>query len=343
MEAMVLEEFGSPLRKRDVSEPLLGPRDVLLKVKACGVCRTDIKISGGKMPSSIISLPHIMGHEVAGEVVEIGKEVDTISPGDKGIVYFYKACRACEICLMGKENVCPQVKRFGFELSGGFAQYIKIAAYNLCTFKANIPFSEIAVVPDAIATSYHAIKTLGRVQAGDVVLVVGVGGLGIHAVQIARLCGARVIGADINPKALHLAKEFGAEEIIDCREKEPLQTLKSLTRGRGVDVVLEFVGSGGSLGWSLPSLRPGGCLVLVGYSSGDPSPVDTGPFHFYEWNVKGCRASTRQELEEVVKLVEAKRIKPVVSRTYPMDQANEALEELKRGDIVGRIVLVHDE
>jgi 2-desacetyl-2-hydroxyethyl bacteriochlorophyllide A dehydrogenase len=343
MEAMVLEEFGAPLRKREVSEPMLGPRDVLLKVKACGVCRTDIKISAGKMPPSIISLPHIMGHEVAGEVVEIGEEVDAISRGDKGVVYFYEACRACEMCLMGKENVCPQVKRFGFELPGGFAKYIKVPAYNLCTFKTDIPFSEIAVASDAIATSYHAIKTLAHVQVGQLVLIVGIGGLGIHAVQLALLFGARVIAADINPKALHLAKEFGAEEIIDCRGKEPLQTLKNLTHGRGVDIVLEFVGSGRSLEWSLPSLRPGGCLVLVGYSPGDPWPVDTVPFHFYEWNAKGCRASTRQELEEVVKLVETKRIKAVVSRTYPMHQANEALEELKKGDIVGRIVLVHDE
>jgi D-arabinose 1-dehydrogenase-like Zn-dependent alcohol dehydrogenase len=342
MEAMVLEKFGAPLRMRQVSDPVLGNQEVLLKVKACGVCRTDIKISSGKMLPSIISLPHVMGHEVAGEVVEIGKEVEGIFPGDKGVVYFYKPCRSCEICLRGNENVCPRVKRFGFELPGGFAEYIKVPAYNLCTFKADIPFFEIAVLPDAIATSYHAIKTLARVQVGDIVLIVGVGGLGIHAVQIAHLCGAHVIAADVNPKALSLAQEFGAEDIIHCGKIEPLQAIKNLTHGRGVDVVLEFVGSSQSLEWSLPSLRPEGCLVLVGYSPEDLWRVDTVPFHFYEWNAKGCRASTRQEMAEVLKLVEEGKIKPVVSKTYPLHQANEALEELKKGDAVGRVVLVQD-
>jgi D-arabinose 1-dehydrogenase-like Zn-dependent alcohol dehydrogenase len=200
----------------------------------------------------------------------------------------------------------------------------------------------MAVIADAINTSYHAIKTLARVKVGDIVLVVGVGGLGIHAVQIAHLCGAHVIAADVNPYALNLAQEFGAESIINCKDNEPLKALQSLTSGQGVDIVLEFVGSAQSLEWSLPSLCPGGCLVLVGYSPGDSWLVDTVPFHFYEWNAIGCRASTRRELSEVIKLIEAKKIKPVVSKKYPMYEANEALEDLRKGDIVGRIVLVQD-
>lgn len=342
MEAMVLEEFGTPLKMRQIPEPVLGPEEILVKVKACGVCRTDIKISKGEMSHVIISLPHIMGHEVAGEVADVGKAVDGISTGDKGVVYFYKACRNCEICSRGKENICPNVKRFGFELPGGFAEYMKVPAYNFCSFQDNTPFSEMAVVADAINTSYHAIKTLARVNVGDIVLVVGVGGLGIHAVQIAHLCGARVIAADVNPNALNLAQEFGAEGIIDCKDNEPLKALQSLTNGQGVDVVLEFVGSSQSLGWSLPSLCPGGQLVVVGYSPGDSWSVDTVPFHFYEWNAIGCRASTRRELSEVIKLVEAKKIKPIVSKTYSLDQANEALKEMSKGDIIGRIVLVQD-
>ena len=115
-----------------------------------------------------------------------------------------------------------------------------------------------------------------------------------------------------------------------------------LTNGQGVNVVLEFVGSARSLEWSLPSLGPGGCLVLVGYSPGDPWLVDTVPFHFHEWHAIGCRASTKKELSEVIGLVEAKKIKPVVNKTYPLFQANEALEELRKGDVVGRIVLVQD-
>ena len=342
MEAMVLEEFGTPLKMRQIPEPVLGPQEILVKVKACGVCRTDIKISKGKMSHVIISLPHIMGHEVVGEVVEVGKGVDDISSGDKGVVYFYKACRNCEICLRGQENICPSVKRFGFELPGGFAEYMKVPAYNFCSFHGDTPFPQMAVVADAINTGYHAIKTLAHVNVGDIVLVVGVGGLGIHAVQIAHLCGAHVIAADVNPKALNLAQEFGVEHVINCEENDPLKALQNITNDRGVDVVLEFVGSSQSLGWSLPGLCPGGRLVVVGYSPGDSWSVDTVPFHFYEWNAIGCRASTRRELSEVVKLVEARKIKPVVSKTYSLDQANEALKELSKGDIIGRIVLVQD-
>ncbi len=342
MEAMVLEEFGTPLKMQQIPDPVLGPQEILVKVKACGVCRTDIKISKGEMSHVIISLPHIMGHEVAGDVVDVGKAVDGISTGDKGVVYFYKACRNCEICLRGKENICPNVKRFGFELPGGFAEYMKVPAYNFCSFQGDTPFPQMAVVADAITTSYHAIKTLAHVNVGDIILVVGVGGLGIHAVQIAHLCGARVIAADVNPNALNLARQFGAEHVINCKDNDPLKALQNVTNDRGVDVVLEFVGSSQSLGWSLPSLCPGGRLVVVGYSPGDFWPVDTVPFHFYEWNAIGCRASTRRELSEVIKLVEAKKIKPVVSKTYSLNQANEALKELSKGDIIGRIVLVQD-
>ena len=222
MKAFVLRDFKQEMVIEDVPDPVPGPLDVILRVRACGVCGTDLKIVSGKIPPPIVTLPHTPGHEIAGEVVAVGSTVRDLSPGQKGIVYFYLGCKDCEMCRTGRENVCFSVKRLGFELPGGFAEFVRLPAYNFCTFKEDLSSSEMAILPDAVATSYHALKTLADVRAGQDVLIMGVGGLGIHAVQIAKLMGAKVTAADRREGPLKLARGYGADATADV-SKEFLQ------------------------------------------------------------------------------------------------------------------------
>ncbi len=339
MKAMVLEEFNSPLAMREVEVSPLEAGEVLLEVKACGLCQTDLKIVAGKIPPPIIELPHIMGHEVAGIVARVGREVEYLREGDRAVAAVFITCGRCEACQRGEENLCDRLKRLGFEAPGGYAQYLKVPARNLVPMDPAIPLEQAAVLPDAVATVYHAICHLGRVKAGDSVLIVGVGGLGVHALQIARLSGARVIAADIKQERLAFALELGADEVVDAGGGNPLEAVKELTGGRGVDRVVEIVGHPETLRWSLPCLRPGGLLILVGYAPGVPFPLDSMAMHYHEWKIMGSRCCTRIELRGVVELVKEGKLRPIVARTYPFEEANEALEQVRKGDIIGRAVL----
>lgn len=338
MKAMVLKGYNQPMEWVEVETPRVGPDEILLKVKACGICQTDLKIYRGEIPPPIVTLPHTPGHEVAGVAVDVGKDVRTVQKGDAGMLYIYVACRECEPCLTGNENLCPDLKRVGFELPGGYAEYVRVPAYAFCPFDERLPFEEMSILTDAVATSYHAIVALAKVRLGQTVLIVGAGGLGIHGVQIAKLAGARVIVADRKQEALDLARQFGADLLVDS-DRGPAEAIREATKGRGVDAVIECVGSKETISWALPSLRKGGKLVIVGYAPGQPFPLDTMAMHYNEWDIQGSRLCTKAELLQVIRLVEQGAIKPVISRRFPLEKANEALHALAQGGSVGRMVL----
>lgn len=339
MKGMVLECFNSPLIFKEVPVPKLKAGEALIKVLNCGVCGTDIKIFRGLMPPSIITLPHIMGHEVVGEVVSVAPDVKDVKIGERVVVYFYLSCGKCRLCQSGRENICMNVKRCGFEMNGGYAQFQKIPAKNVCPIQ-DIPSEQAAILPDAIATSYHAIKTQGQVRIGDRVLIVGCGGLGIHAVQIARLCGAEVAVVNIIQRQLDRAGEFGKDiHLINSQKTDPVEYIRDWTKGEGVEVVIETVGLPETLSWSFPSLKRGGRLVIVGYKPGHPFSLDIMSMHLNEWEIVGTRLSTKQELTEVIRLVQEHEITPIADRVFPLEKANEALKAVEEGNVVGRIVL----
>jgi propanol-preferring alcohol dehydrogenase len=339
MKAMVLREYHRAMEISEIETPHIHDDEILLKVKACGICQTDLKIFKGEIPPPIVTLPHVPGHEVAGEIVSVGDKVSGIRKGDTGVLYIYIACHKCEWCLSGQENLCPDLKRIGFELPGGYAQYVRAPAYVFCPIDPKIPFEEMAILTDAVATSYRAVNILAQVKPGQDILIVGAGGLGIHGVQIAKLCGARVFVADKRGRALQLAEELGADFLINVNEKSPPDLIREKTKGRGMDAVIEYVGSPETLKWSLSSLKKGGKLIIVGYSPGQPFPLDTMAMHYNEWEVKGARLCTKAELLKVIRLVEQKKIKPVVSKTFPFEEANEALKTLQQEETIGRLVL----
>jgi 2-desacetyl-2-hydroxyethyl bacteriochlorophyllide A dehydrogenase len=337
MKAHILKEYNHPLELMERDIPKVNPGEILLKVRACGICQTDIKIIKGSIPPPIVTLPHVLGHEVVGEVLAIGDHVCGVKEGDVGVVYSYVTCHNCNRCLTGRENLCVDLKRIGFELDGGFSEYLRIPAYNFCPFSKDLPIHDMAILADAIGSPYHAITALAKASPDQDILIVGAGGLGIHAVQIAKLCGANVIVVDLNPNALDLAKTFGADAVF-IPDEAP-QRIQKLTDGQGVDAVIEIVGHPDTLGWSLPALRSGGKLIIVGYAPGIPFSLDTMMMHYNEYEIIGSRFVTKAELLQLIHLVENGKIKPVVTTTFPFERANDALDVLKEGKILGRIVL----
>ncbi|MCX7788984.1 MAG: alcohol dehydrogenase catalytic domain-containing protein [Spirochaetes bacterium] len=339
MKAMVLRGYDRPLQVEEVDKPTLGPDEVLVKVAYCGICGTDLKILEGKL-ADIVKLPHIPGHEIAGTIVEIGSKVKDLKVGDLGIVYPYVSCRDCELCRTGQENICFDVKRFGFELKGGFAEYVGVPAYNFCKVEGSMEsLKNFAVLTDAAATPYHALKRIARVTLGQKVLIIGAGGLGLHGVQIAKLLGAQVAVVDIREENRSLAKKFGAELVMSSIDGRAKKEILLWTGGKGVDVVLEGVGSPSTFQGALSCLKRGGSLVIMGYDPSTPLSVNGKDMHYNEWKVFGTRLSTKQELLELISLSSQGSLKPVVTMSVAMEEANRGMEILREGNTPGRIVL----
>lgn len=338
MKAMVLTEFNKPFSQADVPLPSIGNDEVLIKVKGCGVCYTDVKIASGLM--SDISLPRILGHEVAGEVVRLGRDVKNFREGDRVCLYFYLFCGQCENCLDHKENLCLNLRgRIGFRFDGGYAEYIKAPATNAFKVPRTVSFDEAAILSDAVATPLHALREQAKLRAGDTLAIIGVGGLGLQAVQIGKHLGAKVIAVDLEERRLEMAKALGAEETFNGATGELTELILAYTRGRGVDTVLDLVGKDETINSSIKFLKKGGKIVLVGYSFDKPFSIFPAVIMRNEFVIIGSRACRPKELEDVIALVAEQKIKPVVSERIPLEEVNSVHDRLKRNEILGRVVL----
>jgi propanol-preferring alcohol dehydrogenase len=340
MKCMVLEEFKTPLVLRERPIPIPGADEAILRVGACGVCRTDLKIWAGTHPA-IKRLPHIPGHEVAGEVVEVGKSVQRKIIGKHAVVYTYLSCGECNFCRKGQESLCSDLKGvIGFSRDGGYSEYVKVPVNCLFFIRPDIPFVEAAIITDAIATPYRALTSKVRIQPGETLAVIGAGGLGIHALQIAKAFGARVFAIDISEEALAVAREMGAEEAFHMAKDDPREKILGLSRGRGVDAVADFVGKPETQMLGLSILKVTGRFVAVGYNPVDPFHVNSQLLVSRELEIYGSRYCGRNDLKETIDLVSSTKVKPFVGEIYPLAEANVALDKLERGDLVGRLVLV---
>ncbi len=337
MQAMVLENYGQPLVLKDLPVPEIGSGEVLLRIRACGICGTDLKISTGRIATTRV--PLVMGHEPMGEIVELAPDVREFNTGERVIVSIYQSCGDCKFCLTGRSTLCLNLKgRTGFELDGGFAEFLKVPATNLVKVPENISDKEAAILSCGVATPFHALRTRANVRPGDTVLVMGAGGLGIHAVQIARLSGASVIAVDVEEQRLNLAKEYGADAVIFFNEADFVDQVHRLA-GPGVSVIFETVGQPPTIEAGLKVLEPGGKMVMAGYYPGKPFAAETPDIVLKELEILGTRAMTKQELLDLMPLVASGRIKPVVTNHFSLTEINMALNMLNQGQILGRAVV----
>ncbi|NLW55787.1 MAG: alcohol dehydrogenase catalytic domain-containing protein [Firmicutes bacterium] len=335
--AMVLREFNQPLLLEEVDQPGFGSEEVLLKVKAVGVCGTDLKIQRGEAPTK--ELPLIPGHEVAGVVAATGEKVRHFRVGDEVLVSFYIPCNRCRACLNGRQTICENLKgRIGFELDGGFAEYVAVPETCLLPKPPTLTFREAAVIPDAIATCYHALAKRAKVKAGDYLLMLGAGGgLGLHALQLARWLGARTIGVDVSTEKLRLMQEYGAEVVIDGRDPAWSSSVLDYTGGHGADHVVNFVYHEQSIGEALKALGKGGQLVMIAYA--EEFKFDALRTHLFEIDLLGTRAATKVDIEECIKLVVEQKVKPVIGEVLKLEELNAGLQLIQNGNLKGRLVL----
>ena len=338
MRAAILKEFNTPLVVEETPNPAPGPGWVLVKVRACGICGTDLKIASGVLPA--IPTPIIPGHEVAGEILEVGDDVTNVTPGDRVAIHHYITCGQCSACRQGWDPLCSNmVGIVGFTVNGGCAELVKVPATNVFPVPNQITFEEAAILGDAVATTYHALLKIAKPQAGQTVAILGVGGLGLHALQIAKVMGLHVLVADVEQAHLELAAKLGAEAVINCAKQSMAEAIASETGGRGVDFVLEMSGNAQAAADGLSLLSTRGKLVLVGYIPVQPLEVSPHIMVFKELEISASRASTRQDLVEVIEWVGAGRIRPLVHEVMPLSEINQAHQKIKSGQVIGRLVL----
>jgi len=337
---MVVERYGMPLQMADLPMPSPGPRQVLVRIIACGVCRSDLKVVAGAMPfSASLPLPHVPGHEISGEIVGLGAGAHGRA-GDRVVVYHYWACRTCAHCQAGEENLCTNLQGWaGFSTPGGFQEYLAVPDDCVLPLPPNIPPEHGGPLTCALGTAYHAVVR-GTLRAGETAVVLGAGGVGLQAVQIARASGASVVAVDVHPHRLQAAREAGALDAYPAGEAVGAR-VREATGGRGADLVIDTVGHHGSLVAASDVVRTGGRIVVVGYTTqSDQYPaVPTDRLVLGQLTVLGTRYATRLELRQALSLVARGLVHPVISGVVPLEQANEALAMVRDDRATGRVVV----
>ncbi len=339
MKALVVKEFGGPLILEDLPVPQPAADEALIRVKACAVDQFDLTIRDGKFAMAN-KVPIILGHEIAGVVEAVGTNVKTVAPGDRVTSTLYLTCGQCRYCLTGRETICADFKGYvGIHTPGAYAEYTTVPAINLVKIPETISFPDGSVLANAIGTPYHALTKRARLQAGERIIVTGAGGgVGTHAIQLARMMGAFVMAVDIGEKKLSLARELGAEAVFDASQGDFSSVAREWSNGEGVDVVLELVGTA-TFESSIKSLARGGRMVIVGSHTGSTLAASPQAMIANEWEILGSRNVSKRELVEVVNLVAAGRIRPVVTGTYPLEEAEAIHQRLRKQEIIGRVVL----
>lgn len=268
MKAVQLTQIGQPLESRELDTPEITDGDVLVAIKAAGICHSDAHYRSGT--ATVSELPLTLGHEIAGVVEKTGAHVDNVREGDRVCLHYLVICGKCRHCKAGREQFCLTGEMLGKDRNGGYAEYISVPAENTYVLPDDIPFELGAIMMCSSATSYHALVK-ARVSEGESVAIFGVGGLGMAAIQLARSFGAsKVYAIDINDSKLTLAEQFGAIP-INASKKDPVIELSRLTKGEGVDVALELIGLPKTTGQAIESLALCGRAALVGL---DDNPVE---------------------------------------------------------------------
>jgi D-arabinose 1-dehydrogenase-like Zn-dependent alcohol dehydrogenase len=338
MKALVVEEINGPLVNKELPVPEPGPGEVLLRVKACAVDQFDLKIRYGKVPHA--KPPIILGHEVAGEIAALGPGVEDWQVGQRVTSTLYLTCGRCRQCRNGRETICENfIGYLGIQTPGGYAEYTVVPEANLVELPESIAFREGSILANAIGTPFHAFTKRMRLQPGERVVITGAGGgVGLHAIQLARMMGASVMAVDIGPSKLAAARENGADMAVDPTVEDFAEAAQAWTEGLGVEGVLELTGAA-TMPTSLRALGKGGRIVIVGFHTGSEFTVQASQMVANEWEIVGSRNVTKQELAEVVALVQAGRLHPVVTGVHALDDAQAIHERLGRQEIVGRVVL----
>lgn len=340
MKAVRLTEIGQPLENQEIPLPEIGVNDVLLKVKAAGICHSDEHYRTGL--SDVGSLPQTLGHEIAGIVEEVGKHVTGLKVDDRVCVHYLLTCGECYYCRSGREQFCTQGQMIGKHSDGGYAEYIKVPARNAVQLPEPIPYEQAAVLMCSSSTSYHALIK-SRLTPGETVAVFGVGGLGMSAVQLAHTFGAKeVYAVDIRDAKLKQAQGYGAIG-VNAANNDPVEKLNELTNGKGVDVALELIGLPITMEQAVQSLGVFGRAVIAGITDKSFPVKPYKELVGKETEIIGSSDHTLNELITLIEFVQRGKLdlSQVVTNCVPLEAGpiNEHLKNLASfGDPVRAVI-----
>ncbi len=330
MKAVRLYE-GPEVRVEDVPEPDVGPGQIRVVVQAAGLCGTDLHAAHGRLP--VPTLPVIMGHEGAGIVEAVGEGVSELREGDRVLLLPSETCGACAACAAGHLGLCPAARIFGMARDGTFAEKIALPASCALPLPEGIPFEHGAILADAVATAFHAVSTRAGVTGGERIAVIGCGGVGHHAILLARLLGARtIVAADASAGALRRAEEAGADVTVDVGAGNPRKAIREAAGGAGPERVIEYAGTKASVELAMASVARGGRVIVGGVGMESPQLGPLISFVGREIGVLGSMGYTRAELAQVVELAATGRLdlSGSITARYPLDRAAQALDDLAR-------------
>jgi S-(hydroxymethyl)glutathione dehydrogenase/alcohol dehydrogenase len=353
MKAAVLREVNKPLAIEDVTLDEPGPRQVLVKTAASGVCHSDLHFIEGLWP---IPLPAVLGHEAAGVVEKTGPSVSYVEAGDHVILSFVPSCGACRFCTSGQPFLCGQGRMRGQTLHIGeqavtpflsmssFAEYMVVPEDSLVKIRKDVGLDKAALVGCGVMTGVGAAINTAKVQPGTSCAVIGTGGVGLNVIQGCALAGAeRIIAVDIHPNKLEMAREFGATHFVDASKEDAVAKVQELTGG-GADYAFEVIGLPAAIQQAFSMIRRGGEAIVVGMAPAASEVTLPAAAFLAEKNLKGCTygsARPRYDMPRILDLYMAGKLKldELVSRTYPLDGINDAFAAMKNGE-VARSVLV---
>ena len=342
MNVVRVVEYHQPLKLDEAPEPeITSPLDVIVKIGAAGVCRTDIHILEGQWKDkSGVTLPYTIGHENAGWVDKVGDGVTNVKAGDKVILHPLVTCGLCTACRFGDDVHCENSTFPGINADGGYAEYLKTTARSVIKLDDKLEPAEVAALADAGLTAYHAVAKAGRVlRPGNTVVMIGAGGLGHIGIQVMKaISGATIVVIDRNQDALALAKKLGADHVIQAKDDDAfVKDVLDLTNGKGAEAVIDFVAEGGSTATGVKMLRRAGNYFVVGY--GENINIPTIDIISTEINFIGNLVGSYNDLAELMVL--AAQGKVVLHTTkYKLDDFQNAIDDLSAGNIRGRAILV---
>jgi len=341
MKAVQIHEHGGPevLRYEDAPEPAIKANEILLRVRACALNHLDLWIRGG-LPGLKIPMPHVLGSDIAGEVMRTGELCDRLKPGQRVLLSPGVSCRQCQACVSGRDNECRRYTLFGNGVPGGNREYMAAPEYAAIPIPDEMSFEEAAAAPLVFLTAWHMLFTRARLQPGEDVLVLSASsGVGSAAIQLARLFHCRVIATAGGEAKMAKARELGADEVIDHYRQDISAEVRRLTGKRGVDLVFEHVGEAT---WqkSIESLAAGGRVVTCGATTGYDVKLDLRFLFSRRQSVLGSYMGTMGELHQVLRFVFRKQVRPVIDRVYPLSETEAAHRRLENKEQFGKVLVI---